>query len=146
MDLIDLRMQASDLLVKIIKEGKESGLTKKKAVLRAHEIVKGDTGFDLSDAIPKEYYETYVPGISDDIYAELVIDAIKASIKAKRKPTIKAIIERKKYLSKIDRKDLMEVIINLIDAGEIIVDDRRGKRGYYLINHHDRYKLPKIGE
>jgi len=139
--MINDRMKASDLFVKLVREAKEANMTKKDSVLRACEIVKNEAGFDLSDIVQKKQ-EGYVPGTNDDTYSQIIIDGIKAAINANRRPTTKAIKERKRLLEKIKYDDFQNLIAELINTGEVVNDNKRNP-AYYLVNYHSKYSLPR---
>jgi len=63
---------------------------------------------------------------------EIFKDAIVAAIRAKRKPTIKALCERKRRLNELKPRDIGDIVSTLAGRGEIIVDETGRKTVYHL--------------
>ena len=67
---------------------------------------------------------------------EIFKDAIVAALKAKRKPTIKALCERKRRLNELKPREIGDIVSTLTSRGEIVVDET-GRKPYYYLRKKD---------
>lgn len=79
--------------------------------------------------------KTYSIEIKDYEKEQTILDAIDAAMKVNKRPTIKAMLERKRILKRLDPQELSDLLEDMTRRSLIDKDESKRKPAYFLSNN-----------